>query len=178
MDLTDAQWDIIAPLFPPEEFKKPGAKGGRPWRHPREVLNGVLWILRAGCAWFRLPGCYPAYQTCHRRWAKWCKDSIMEKVLRRLAEDLRDRGKLDLTEAYIDGTHVPAKKGVLKLGRLAAGRQRRSWQWQTAMAFQCPLGLLVVKSMKQPSLSRQSNRASLPNGQRTLLATKRMTAQA
>ena len=165
MDLTDEQWNLIAPLFPAEEFKKPGPKGGRPWRHPREVLNGVLWILRAGCAWFRLPGCYPGYQTCHRRWTKWCRENIMEKVLRRIAEDLRDRGKLDLTRAYIDGTHAPAKKGVLKLGKLARGRRRRSWQWQTAMAFRSPLGLQVVRSMKQSLHAKPLKAVSLANCQ-------------
>ena len=30
----------------PEEFQNPGLKGGRPWRHPREILKGVLWVLR------------------------------------------------------------------------------------------------------------------------------------
>jgi hypothetical protein len=31
--------------------------------------------------------------------------------LQRLAEDLRDRGKLDLTEAFVDATFAGAKKG-------------------------------------------------------------------
>jgi hypothetical protein len=35
----------------------------------------------------------------------------MERILRALAEDLRDRGDLDLTECFIDGI---AKKGVGK----------------------------------------------------------------
>ena len=38
---------------------------------------------------------------------------IFEKILEALAQDLRDRGKLDLTEGFIDGTHARAKKGNL-----------------------------------------------------------------
>ncbi|MGE5444032.1 MAG: transposase, partial [Ignavibacteriales bacterium] len=40
---------------------------GRPWRDNREVLNGILWILRSGARWKDLPERFPPYQTCHRR---------------------------------------------------------------------------------------------------------------
>jgi hypothetical protein len=50
----------------------------------------------------------------------------MEKVLRKLAEDLRERGKLDLTEPYIDGTHAPAKKGGLEVGKTRAGKATKT----------------------------------------------------
>ena len=44
-DLTDEEWQILAPLLPPEK------SGGRPRKHPiREVLNGIQYILRGGCA--------------------------------------------------------------------------------------------------------------------------------
>ena len=33
----------------------------------KEVLNGVLWILRSGARWCDLPERFPPYQTCHRR---------------------------------------------------------------------------------------------------------------
>ena len=43
--LTEEQWAKIAPLLPPE---KPGSTGGRPPASHREVLEGILWILRTG----------------------------------------------------------------------------------------------------------------------------------
>jgi transposase len=147
--ITDAQWKFLAPLFPSKELE-PG-RHGRPFRDAREVLDGVLWVLRTGAQWNELPKKYPPYQTCHRRFQKWIELGLMEKILRALAEDLRDRGKLDLTEAYIDGTHAGAKKGGLSLGRLAAARQPRSWQWQTALVFLSPLGLRVVSAMRSSS---------------------------
>ncbi len=44
-DLTDAQWEESAPMLPPA---KPGG-------HPRtvelrEVINGILYVLRSGCS--------------------------------------------------------------------------------------------------------------------------------
>src|SRR5438105_5549733 len=71
------------------------AKGGRPWRDPRDVLNAVLWVLRTGAPWADLPRRYPPPSTCHRRFQQWARDGTLERLLRGLAEDLRSRGKLD-----------------------------------------------------------------------------------
>ena len=46
MGLTDAQWAIIEPLIPKPRRRKD--RRGRPWREPREVLGGILWVLRTG----------------------------------------------------------------------------------------------------------------------------------
>ena len=45
--LSDRAWQIIEPLFPPE--KPP--KQGRPWVSHRQVVPGILWILRTGAPW-------------------------------------------------------------------------------------------------------------------------------
>ena len=54
---------------------------------------------------------------------------------RALAEDLRTRGDLDLTECFIDGTFIVAKKGGGGLVRLSGAKARNSWWWQTFMVF-------------------------------------------
>jgi transposase len=154
MDLTEEQWSLIRPFIPDPEVMRTSEKGGRPWRDPRDVLNGILWVLRTGAPWADLPRRYPPPQTCHRRFQKWVKERVLEAVLRGLAEDLRARGKLDLTEAYVDGSHAGAKRGALSLEKLAAARRPRSWQWQTALAFLSPLGLRVVSEMSRSSLPK------------------------
>jgi len=153
MDLTDEQWSVVRSSIPGPERKRTSPKGGRPWRDPRDVLDGVLWVLRTGAPWADLPGRYPPYQTCHRRFQSWVKSGVLQKVLRSLAEDLRDRGKIDLTEAFIDGSHAGAKRGVLLLESLDAARRPSSWQWRTATAFQSPWGLRVVSDMKRETSS-------------------------
>ncbi len=106
MDISEKQWEAIKGAFPKEEFRAPGPKGGRPWADPRQVLDAILWVLRTGAPWKDLPARYPAYQTCHRRFAKWCKNKVLEKALRNIIKDLKDRGKVDLTEGFIDGSDV------------------------------------------------------------------------
>lgn len=159
MDLTDAQWKVLEPLLPKPVVREDGR--GRPWRDPRDVLNGVLYILRSGARWKDLPERYPPYQTCHRRFQQWINNGVMEKVLRHLAEDLRDRGGLNLSETYIDGTFAPAKKGAKKSVKPSAARAQRSWQLQTALVFLSPLGLRVLHRMKLDS-QRKLTAIALP----------------
>ena len=75
-------------------------------------MNGVLWILRSGARWLDLPERFPPYQTCHRRLHQWSRDGTLRKVLEALAEDLRTRDEIDLSECFIDGTFIVAKKGA------------------------------------------------------------------
>jgi len=113
-ELTDEQWFLIEPLFnKTDEIQT----RGRPARPVREVLNGVLWILRSGARWADLPDRFPPYQTCHRRFQQWVRDGRLRRVLEVLAKDLLKRGKLDLSETFIDGTFASAKKGASKSGR-------------------------------------------------------------
>ena len=135
MDLTDEQWAAIRSSIPEPEREGTTARGGRPWRDPRDVLNAILWILRTGAPWADLPRRYPPYQTCHDRFQKWEREGVLDRTLATLARDLHERGKIDLTEAFIDGTHAGAKRGALKWGSLDAAKRPRSWQWQTVMAF-------------------------------------------
>lgn len=151
MDLTDEQWDAIKRFVPGPERKRTTERGGRPWRDPRDVLHGILWILRTGAPWADMPRRYPPYQTCHRRFQKWEAEGVLDRILRALARDLYERGKIDLTEAFIDGTHAGAKRGALMLGSLAAAKRPRSWQWQTAMVFLSPSGLRLVSEEKRRS---------------------------
>jgi transposase len=119
MDLADAQWAILEPLFRPK--RRPDGRG-RAWKEARTVLNGVLWTLRTGAPWHDLPPRYPPYQTCHRRFQQWRRDGLLTDLLTRLAEDLRDRGKLDLSETFIDASFSSAQKGGSAVGPTRRGK--------------------------------------------------------
>ena len=133
MELTDVQWELLKPLVEPET---PVQRRGRPWRDTREVLEGVLWILRTGAQWSELPrDKFPPYQTCHRRFQQWVRGGRLVKLLRCVAEDLLARGQLDLAETFIDATFAGAKKGAALLVQHAGAKGARSWQSRTAMVF-------------------------------------------
>jgi hypothetical protein len=69
------------------------------------------------------------YQICHRRFQQWVRTGVLRQVLEALAEDLLIRGDLDLSECFIDGAFVAAKKGVSMSARLSEARGARSWKW-------------------------------------------------
>src|SRR5271169_3447818 len=85
-DLTDTQWEVLHVLIPEPERREDGR--GRPWKGRREVLNGILYVLRTGVAWADLPDCYPPYQTCHRRFQQWARSGVLRGVLEALGEEL------------------------------------------------------------------------------------------
>jgi transposase len=108
--ISQMSWTIIQPLIlhPSSLMAKVDSKDPR-----RDIMNGVLWILRTGAPWYDMADRYPPpYQTCHRRFQQWVRTGgVFEQVLRALASDLHERGGLDLSECYIDGgTFIVAKK--------------------------------------------------------------------
>jgi transposase len=159
MDLTDAQWAKLDPFFRP---KRRADGKGRPWQDTRAVLNGVLWILRTGAPWHDLPDRYPPYQTCHRRFQQWQRSGLLTRLLQKLAEDLRDRGKLDLSEAFIDASFSGAKKGALVSALQNAVKAAKSWQSQTAMVFLSPCTWPALDQMKRSSSKPASGKDFSP----------------
>ena len=146
MELTSEQWNRIEPII--LSVKRPKDPRGRKEREPREVLDAVLWILRTGAPWKDLPPRYPPYQTCHRRFQQWVKSGVFKRIVQELAEDLSERGGIDIREAFIDGTFVPAKKGVLLSARQSAAKAPRSWPSQTLLVFLSPLTLRALRPMR------------------------------
>ena len=132
MDLTKEQWERIVQFIP--KAKAGPGKSGRPPQDRREVLNGILWILRTGAPWADLPSRYPPYQTCHRRFQSWIADKTLPKILAGLRHDLEKRGGIEDVEGYIDGSYVPAKKKATSSAAAAPATQRRSSRARTRAA--------------------------------------------
>ena len=127
MDLTNRQWKLIEPFFPPQI--KDGA--GRPPQSSHAVLNGILWKLRTCAAWDDLPLEYPSHQTCYRYFNKWMKDGALEKSLQVLKSDLAAHG-LELSQAI----HSSDIELIQVSRRIVIGfvpRLQDTWQGSTAL---------------------------------------------
>ena len=108
--LTDAQWAKIAPLLPK---RKASPNGGRPRAADRDCLEGILWVLRTGARWRDVPPPYASGATCWRRLAEWERQDVWLSLWRAFLSELDARHQLDWSEAFLDGTFAPAKKGAL-----------------------------------------------------------------
>ena len=137
MELTNEQWNRLEPLIPSPKRKNDGR--GRPRKNHRDVLNGILWVLRTGAPWKDLPQRYPPHQTCHRWFQTWVRQGVFKQILTELGEDLYRRGGIDIRETFIDGSFTPAKKGVIVSALQSVAKGRRSWQSQTLLVFLSPL---------------------------------------
>ena len=107
--LSDAEWTVLEPLLPKVKRSKDGR--GRPPKDPREVFNGIVWILFSGAPWHLLPAVYPPYQTCHRYFQHWTRKGVMQKMLAALSTYHAGKSKQRGIK-FIDASFTPAKKGA------------------------------------------------------------------
>lgn len=103
-DLTDAQWERLAPLLPPER----SGKKGHPYRPHRPVLNGILWIQRTGAPWADLPDRYPPRGTCSDRLARWQRNGVWKRILQALQAEAEAQDELAWVQAAVDSPTVRA----------------------------------------------------------------------
>jgi putative transposase len=85
-DLTDAEWEIIAPFMPAP------ARTGRPREWPtREIMNAIFYVLRAGCAWRLLPKDFPPMTTVYGWFLRFRREGLFETINHHLVMIDRER---------------------------------------------------------------------------------------
>jgi transposase len=83
-DLSDKEWELIKHLVPEA---KPG---GRPETYPkREILNGIFYIVRGGCAWRLMPHDLPPWQIVYQYFWRWRQDGTWQRMHDLLRGDVR-----------------------------------------------------------------------------------------
>jgi transposase len=81
-ELSNEQWRRIEGFLP-------GKKGdpGRTGDDNRLFVNAVLWVLRSGARWSDLPERYGKWKTVHKRFTRWAKAGVWERVFESLTDD-------------------------------------------------------------------------------------------
>ncbi|MBC7160015.1 MAG: IS5 family transposase [Porphyrobacter sp.] len=84
-DLTDAEWAVLEPFFPPPSLV------GRPRKWPmRRILEAILYLLRCGLPWRMLPPCFPPASTVRRWFDLWRDNGLWQTVNHALLLALRE----------------------------------------------------------------------------------------
>ena len=102
-DLTNAEWEVIQGMIPAE-------LGGGRHRDTdmRAVVNGILYLLRSGCAWRMLPKDFPPWSTVHHYYRRWRKDGTVTRIHDALRREVRVQAGRDPepSAAVIDSQSV------------------------------------------------------------------------
>jgi transposase len=97
-DMTDREWALTAPFVPPAK-----TGGRRRTTDMREVVNALLYIASAGCAWRLLPKCFPPVSTVRRYFYAWRNARLLEGINTVLVMNLRE----------IEGREASPSAGVI-----------------------------------------------------------------
>src|SRR5436309_652436 len=95
-ELTDAEWERLAPLLPPER-----PRTGRPNKSHRLIVNGILWKLRTGAPWRDLPERYGPWESVYTRFRRWRLAGVWDRVLAAVQTEAAAEGKLDWSVHFL-----------------------------------------------------------------------------
>lgn len=76
-ELTDQDWELLAPLMP-------RAAAGRPRAADRQVVNGMVYKIRAGVFWRDLPERYGPWKTVCTRFRRYALDGVFTRALQHI----------------------------------------------------------------------------------------------
>lgn len=84
-DVSDREWSILKKYLP-----EPSFEGNRKYEL-REIVNGIYYLLRTGCAWEYIPHDLPHYKSCRGYFEKWTKAGVWKRAQDEVVKELRKK---------------------------------------------------------------------------------------
>lgn len=125
--LPDDLWAIVSKLIPKRKKRRRKYPGRKPL-DDRQVLTGIIFVLRTGIPWREMPselGCGSG-MTCLRRLKEWQSKGVFQKLYEVLLAKLHAADKIDWSRVIIDSAKMKAPRGGLNTGPNPTDR-RKLW---------------------------------------------------
>ena len=116
-EVNDELWSIIQGIL---DALDPPARTGRPRTGQREALNGIIYQMRSGVQWNRLPDRFGDDSSVHRTMQRWIARGVFERVWAVLIEQCEELGGVDWRWQSADGA-----MGKARFGGIASDRTPR-----------------------------------------------------
>lgn len=110
-ELGDEEWNLLGPLLPHQDGP------GHPWRDHRQVIEGVLWIVRTGAPWRDLPVEFGPWQTAYERFSRWRSDGTWNRLLETLQSVADQKGVIDWSLFAVDSSNIRASRAAAGAGK-------------------------------------------------------------
>ena len=108
-------WLLIEPLLPPD---KPRGTPGRPALPNRQVVDGILYVLRTGCQWKSLDkDWFGASSSLHARFQAWQRTGVWAKLFQLLLRHYDKVKHIQWRWQALDSKSVAAPLGGEKTGK-------------------------------------------------------------
>jgi putative transposase len=115
-ELPDDLWTAIEPILLEDCPPTPKAHGGRPRIDWRRAIDGIIFRLRSGCQWNKLPERFGSDRSIHRWFQRWCRNGVFERIRAVLVEECDELGAVDWKWQSADGMLGKARFGGEKTG--------------------------------------------------------------
>ncbi len=87
--VPDQLWEKIEPILKEHD---PPKKTGRPRVDQRAALDAIIFRMRSGCQWNRLPEDFPDDSSVHRTFRRWIEVGVLDLIWASLLQECEESG--------------------------------------------------------------------------------------
>lgn len=116
-------WALVEPVL---DAYDPPKQTGRKRIDPRAALDAIIFRMRSGCQWNRLPREFPDDSSVHRTFQRWERSGVLDRVWAALVAECAELGGVDWEWQAADAALGKARSGGISSAATRRTAARRA----------------------------------------------------